>query len=137
MFVLALSVFSGTTALLLDAAPDTLNAVLPHPAVIVWGALLAIGSAVTLWGMTRLTVGGIVLEQIGSVTVGATTLFYSGVAFWIVGSDALQNVGIIFAWGLSCFIRWVQLQLLLHDAHVLKVEDAVESEVRRRLDEGI
>lgn len=135
VFVLALSVFSGATALLLDAGPDTLNAVMPGWAVTIWGTLLMLGSALTLAGMCRLTVGGIIAEQIGSVTVGATTVFYSAVAFLLVGADALQSVGIIFAWGLSCFIRWVQLQLLLLDAHQLKVEDALESEVRRRLDE--
>lgn len=135
IFLLGLSVFVGMTALILDAAPATLNSVLPHWAVIIWGALLTAGSVVTLAGMTRQTVGGIIAEQIGSVTVGATTVFYAAVGLKVSGIDVLQPVGIVLAWGLSCFIRWIQLQLLLLDAHQLKVEDAVESEVRRRLDE--
>jgi hypothetical protein len=53
--------------------------------------------------------------------VGATTLFYSGVAFWVIGFDAIQPVGIIFAWGIACFLRWGQLQALIVDA-VYRIE---------------
>jgi hypothetical protein len=66
--------------------------------------------------MSRQTVGGIITEQVGCVTVAATTIFYSGVAFSVVGVEALQNVGIILAWGLSCAIRWIQLQVLINNA---------------------
>lgn len=134
VFLLVLSVFVGMTALILDAAPKTLNSVLPHWAVLIWGVLLTVGSIVTLAGMTRQTAGGIIAEQIGSVTVGATTVFYAVVGLKVSGVDVLQPVGIVLAWGLSCFIRWIQLQLLIHDAHQLKIEDAVEAEVARRLD---
>lgn len=116
VFILALSVFSGITALALDVAPGTLNATIPYWAVLTWGVLLTLGSAVTLFGMLRQTVGGIITEQIGCIMVAATTIFYSGVAFSVVGTEALQNIGIILAWGLSCILRWVQLQVLINNA---------------------
>lgn len=116
VFILALSVFSGITALALDVAPGTLHATLPEWAVIAWGVLLAGGSLITLLGMLRQSVGGIIIEQVGCVMVAATTIFYSGVAFSVVGAEALQNVGIILAWGLSCALRWIQLQVLINSA---------------------
>ena len=128
VFILALSVFSGITALALDVAPGTLHDALPKWAVIGWGLLLTLGSAVTLVGMARQTVGGIIAEQVGCVMVAATTVFYSGVAFSVVGAEALQNVGIILAWGLSCILRWIQLQVLINSAAAYAANDAEHTE---------
>lgn len=116
VFILALSVFTGITAIALDAAPKSLDAILSDWVIVTWGILLTLGSAITLVGMIRQTVGGIVIEQIGCVMVAATTIFYSTLAFIEIGVDALQNVGIILAWGLSCAVRWVQLQMLINNA---------------------
>jgi len=116
VFILALSVFSGITALALNTAPGTLEANVPQWAIIGWGVLLTLGSAITLLGMTRQTPGGIITEQIGCVMVAATTIFYSGVAFSVIGfGEAVQVVGIVLAWGLSCGLRWIQLQVLIND----------------------
>lgn len=116
VFILALSVFGGITALALEAAPESLELLLPRWAVVVWGIALTAGSATTIIGMAFQTINGIIAEQIGSVVVGATTIFYSGVAFYVLGASALQSVGIILAWGLACFVRWIQLQVLIHSA---------------------
>ena len=136
MFILALSVFSGVTALALQAAPDSLESVLPDWAVFGWGLMLAFGSALTLFGMWRQTVNGIILEQVGCVIVAATTIFYSGIVFWKVGPTGIQTVGIILAWGLSCGIRWLQLQVLINDSvSRAKKRDflvALESEILAR-----
>lgn len=138
VFILVLSVFSALIALAVDAAPATLQAVLPQWAVITWGIMLALGSVITLGGMAFQSLNGILFEQVGSVIVGAVTLFYSSVAFLIIGDDALQPVGIILAWGISCFVRWIQLQALIvtsyrtaakrdHERQVLKnIQQAVE-----------
>lgn len=133
VFILALSVFAGITALALEAAPESLEALLPRWAVVAWGCLLVAGSVTTLTGMAFQTVNGIVLEQIGSVAVGATTVFYSGIAFYVVGPDALQSVGIVLAWGLACFIRWGQLQVLIHDA----MKRQAKQELLRRVHEEL
>jgi hypothetical protein len=136
VFILALSVFSGLTALLLDAAPNSLHQVLPGWVVMGWGLLLSLGSAVTLLGMSRQSVNGIIIEQVGSITVAATTLFYSAIAFMQVGPSALQSVGIICAWGGSCVLRWFQLQALINSAvgraHKRAVLDALEAQLAQR-----
>lgn len=116
VFILMLSVFSGLTALAIEVAPGSLQALLPHWAVVLWGVLLSGGSLVTLVGMSRPTVNGIIVEQVGSVTVGCAAIFYSILAAWFVGPGSLQSVGIIFAWGVACLIRWGQLQVLINDS---------------------
>lgn len=113
VFMLAFSVFVGATALALEAAPDSLNSLLPHWGVILWGSLLTLGSAMTLVGMTRQSPNGIIVEQLGSATVSVTTLYYSILATYVVGWSAMQTVGIVAAWGISCGIRYAQLQALL------------------------
>lgn len=113
VFILALSVFSGLASLAVDQGPGTLEELLPKWGIITWGLTLCIGSAITLLGLTRQTVNGIITEQVGSVAVGAATVFYSILALWVAGPPAFQAIGIILAWGLACFARWVQLQLLL------------------------
>lgn len=113
VFILALSVFAGGTALVLREAPDSLRGVMPEWAVFIWGALLAVGSLVTLVGMKYQSVNGILTEQMGSAMVAAATIFYSAVVFKLVGPSAIQTVGLILAWGLACVIRWIQLQVLI------------------------
>lgn len=115
VFILALSVFGGLGALALNAAPESLEAVLPSWAVVTWGILLVLGSALALIGILIKTNIGVLIEQVGSVIVGVTTVYYSTIAILLVGADALQNIGIILAWGLACFIRWGQLQVLIND----------------------
>jgi hypothetical protein len=142
VFILALSVFSGITALALQVAPDSLNALLPTWAVVAWGGLLSGGSAVTLVGMLRQTVNGIILEQVGCVTVAATTVFYSGVVFYEIGPEAIQSVGIILAWGLSCILRYAQLQVLINDAQaradklafLARIESDIAARAQREID---
>jgi hypothetical protein len=124
VFILALSIFSGLTALALSAAPPSLEALLPSWAVVIWGAALILGSAITLTGMMFQSVNGIIAEQVGSVTVGVAAVFYSGMAVYAVGPDAIQIVAIILGWGLACFVRWGQLQVLIHDA--LKRKQKIE-----------
>lgn len=117
VFILAVSAFSGLTALALSAAPESLEAVLPRWGVLVWGALLSLGSVVTLAGMARQTVNGIITEQVGSVMVGVTTLYWSILALSVVGVSVVQDVAIILAWGLACLWRWGQLQALINTSH--------------------
>jgi protein-S-isoprenylcysteine O-methyltransferase Ste14 len=134
VFILALSVFGGVGALALEAAPETLESLLPRWGVVTWGILLTLGSLIALVGMLIQSVNGIIAEQVGSVMVGATTIFYSGLAIWIIGSDALQNVGIILAWGLACFIRWAQLQYLINQTAETVTQENLEREVHEEIE---
>lgn len=133
VFILALSVFSGATSLALNVAPNSLESFLPEWGVILWGALLTLGSVITLGGMAFQSVNGIIAEQIGSVMVGATTVFYSVLVLTFVGPDAISAIGIILAWGLACFIRWIQLQILINSAH----KRAQKHEILRRVEAEI
>jgi hypothetical protein len=126
VFILALSVFTALLALAFNFAPGSLESVLPRWGVAVWGALLGVGSVVTLAGMYFQTINGIIAEQVGSIMVGVTTIYYAVLAFWTVGGDAVQIVGIILAWGLACIVRWGQLQaLLVQTAHRVQREAAI------------
>lgn len=135
VFILALSVFSGLTALALGAAPDTLNHLLPAWGVMTWAALLTLGSAVTLVGMAFQTLNGILVEQIGSVTVGSATIFYAALGFWVIGWDAIQIVGIVLAWGLACFVRWIQLQALIADGEAIARSNQIGRAIEKHLRE--
>lgn len=145
VFILALSVFSGITTLALKAAPESLEAVLPQWGVILWSVMLTLGSILTLTGMIFQSLNGIILEQVGSVTVGATTVFYSGLALWVIGPQAFQTVSIILAWGVACFVRWIQLQVLIHNALkrqakmdlLSRVNEEIEARERREHAERI
>lgn len=135
VFILALSVFSGITALALEVAPESLTALLPTWAILTWGTLLATGSLTALIGMAFQSINGIVLEQIGSVMVAATTIFYAGIAFWTVGSGSIQSLGIILAWGLACLVRWAQLQVLIHSAVKRKRKREILEEMYAKIEE--
>lgn len=135
VFILALSVFSGATTLALKAAPESLEAVLPHWGVLIWSIALTLGSLITLGGMAFQTMNGIVLEQVGSVIVGSTTVFYSGLALYVIGPAAFQTIGIILAWGLACFIRWIQLQVLIHSAIKRQQKMAILERVNLEIEE--
>lgn len=136
VFILALSVFSGITALALEAAPASLEDVLPRWGVITWGVLLVLGSAAALIGMIFDNINGIVTEQIGSVAIAATTIFYSALAFYVIGIDALQTVGVILAWGLSCGLRWFQLQSLINHAYRSKIRSEIAEQFRDDVKDG-
>ena len=131
MFILALSVFSGVTALAVEAAPRSLSALLPEWGLTLWSMCLVLGSATTLIGMLFQSVNGIITEQIGSVMVGVATIFYATIALWFAGVDAIQTVGIILAWGLACLIRWAQLQALLKDIYRKALESHVDDMFRQ------
>lgn len=135
MFILALSVFTGATALALEAAPDSLHYALPEWAVVVWGVLLVVGSCTTLVGMAFQSLNGIIIEQVGSVTVGVTAIFYAVIATFVSGADVLQGAGIIGAWGLACLVRWRQLQTLIENAHSRQIKQAILERVYAEIEE--
>ena len=132
VFVLALSVFGGLTALALNVAPDSLDSLLPAWGLYIWGGTLAGGSALALTGMMFQSINGIITEQIGNVMVGIATVFYSIIAFFVVdvlGSEDVQSIGIVLAWGLSCLIRWLQLQILINSAHKRQMKQELLSKI--------
>jgi hypothetical protein len=116
VFVLVASVLSGITAAVLDASPASLEASLPQWALVTWGATLTVGSALTLIGMAIHSLNGIITEGIGSVMVGVAAAFYATVALATVGMGAIQIVGWVIGWSIACFVRWIQLRMLIVEA---------------------
>lgn len=117
VFILALSVFSGLGYLVFEQAPGSLEATIPEWGILLWSVGLGVGSLLALAGLTKDSINGIIVEQVGSAMVAAATLFYSGIAFWVIGGSAGQPVTIVLGWGVACAIRWLQLQLLLRRLH--------------------
>lgn len=116
VFVLGLCTLAGIPLVFADAAPGTIESQLDHWMVVVWGVSLALGSLACMLGMFRQTVNGILFEQVGSVCVGASAVFYGATVLVVVGWSASFPAAITIGWGLSCFWRWGQLQTLLNDA---------------------
>lgn len=116
VFVLAACVAAGLPLVFAGATPGSVAAQLDRFWVVVWGAMLAVGALMSLIGTLRMDVNGIILEQIGSVSVGGATVIYGSAIVAQVQWAGSVPAAIVFGWGLSCFWRWGQLQALLHKA---------------------
>lgn len=116
-FMLALSVMSGVSALIVAETPDSLRSAMPDWSVVIWGILLVLGSALALGGMLFKTLSGVIIEQVGNMTVAVTAIFYASLAVYVVGTAAIFPAGLIGAWGIACFVRWAQLQMLINSAY--------------------
>lgn len=119
VYLLLLSIVSGLPILFGSPAPGSIEAAMPHWGVRVWGAGLALGAVVALLGVLKtrpdskartVSVTGLVLEQVGLVMVASSTLLYVVVALVYVGVSAIVPIGIVAAYGISCLMRWVQIQ---------------------------
>ena len=139
VFILALSIFSGIGYLIYEEAPGSLEATLPEWGIPLWSLGLGIGSFLALAGLVKDSVNGILVEQVGSAMVAASTLFYSAIAFWVIGGSAGQPVMIVLGWGIACGIRWIQLQLLLRRIHaqelVLRAEKLAAELLKQQNDQ--
>lgn len=128
LFVLGLCVFVGVPLIFANATPGTIASQLDDTWVVVWGVMLSAGSLVTLLGVVRQSVNGILFEQVGSVAVGFACLIYS-TAIWlsVQWAGAVPAV-IVLGWGLSCFWRWYQLQRLMVNTEKLAHEARSDGE---------
>lgn len=135
VFILALSVFSGISTLIAREGPDSIEALLPHWGVVTWAVTLGLGSFMALLGLARDTDWGIVTEQVGCVMVGVATTFYSILVLMVVGPSATPAVSIILGWGLACFLRWLQLQLLIHQHIEERFRSQIEDQILNANDE--
>ena len=88
-----------------------------------WVVSLTLGCLVALIGLGwrrrstatgfRLSVTGLVLEQVGLVTVAAATVFYAGAASLRGGPGALPLAGIILGFGTACAAQAWKIQRVL------------------------
>ena len=123
VFILILCIVSGLPLILTDIEPGSLESLMPTWGIVLWGLALVSGAGCALWGMSRQTVDGILVEQVGSVIVGCASIIYSAAILLVVGSSGLVSGGIVFGWGLSCFWRWLQLQALVNQGVSVVVSD--------------
>lgn len=116
IFLLIMLIFSVTPLLWGAPAPISIEALLPTPVIKLWAATASLGSLVALLGIIwPRRVIGMVIEQVGLVMVGVAACFY-GAAIWIVTGEVGRVPGaIISAFGLSCLVRWYQLQKLVDE----------------------
>jgi hypothetical protein len=112
IFTLILGFITGLPRLLgVTPAPNSITAVLPPVLVLAWSFVLVAGCGVALagiWWKDRAI--GLVLEQLGLAFVGVACIVYSGVAIIALGPNASIPVGIVAAFGVSCLVRWRQIQ---------------------------
>lgn len=113
LFVLVFASVVGLALILGAPEPGSMDALMPHWAVKGWGALLTIGSLLTLAGTTHQSTLAVILEQIGSVMVGVAAILYSASALLVIGFEAAFPVGITSGFGFALLWRWAQLQVLL------------------------
>lgn len=107
--------------------PQTVAGQLTPPSAYVWAVALLVGGVLTLVGLGwRNRVTGIVLEQIGLVTVGSACVFYVVAIILLFGFDVGAFPGAITtAFGLACFARWFQLQKELSKLRALVLGDRI------------
>src|SRR4051794_14835141 len=102
IFILSLCVVAGIPLALGGGKPQSIEALMPAWVVVVWGFNLVAGAVTTLIGMGLRTATGILLEQVGSVWVGAATVFYGTAIVLVGGQAAAFGAAIVFGWGISC-----------------------------------
>lgn len=131
VFLLALSVLSGLPVLIAGTAPDSITDALNDWAARAWGGGLAIGGAIALLGIyltrprphaTKISVTGLVVEQVGLVVVGGACLVYAAAVLLYFGLQGVGPAGIVLAYGVSCGWRWLQIQRLMILEHALRRE---------------
>jgi hypothetical protein len=112
IFTLILGFITGLPRLLgVTPAPNSITAVLPPVLVLAWSFVLVAGCGVALTGVWwRNRAIGLILEQLGLAFVGVACLVYSGVAIIALGPNASIPIGIVAAFGVSCLVRWRQIQ---------------------------
>lgn len=113
LFFLIVCALSGPALAFFGATPGTIEAQLEPWQVALWGIALSVGSVVTLIGIARPTPNGILIEQVGSVSVMVAAGFYAACILNAVAWKGFVPASIGIALAASCAWRWFQLQLYL------------------------
>lgn len=111
-FLLLFSLFASAPVIFGgESASRALDRTVNPFVIMVWAAMLLIGSAVALIGefWPGHTWDGLWVERIGLFLVGVGGGFYSGVIAFTMGAKAGYVVGITAAYALSCLWRVIQI----------------------------
>lgn len=118
VFLLCMCAGSGIPLAFGAPRPGSINDVLPEALAVGWGLALAIGSVVALTGIWwRNRVSGIILEQIGLVSVGWAAIIYGVAVVIFAGWAAAFPATFVLGFGVACLVRWRQLQKILDYAY--------------------
>jgi hypothetical protein len=117
VFILTLCIVTGLPLILGQIQPGSFQELIPNIIIRLWGLSLVLGCIITLLGMSKNDkLWGVLTEQIGSVAVASTSLFYATAVLIVAGKDGITAAGFIIGWALSCFYRYWQLE------HIVRVE---------------
>lgn len=107
-----------------DSIPASLTKALSGPGQVIWGVVLVVGAVLTIVGIYwRERSLGVLLEQIGLVSVGFTTILYSA-ALWIFATASADLGAIVFASiGIACFVRWFNTSRIMKKARLVKAQE--------------
>ena len=116
-------VSSAPGALGFTGIPPSIAALLPGWSGRAWVVGLSLGCGLVLAGLMwkrppfpRVSVTGLLLERLGLIIVGISTLFYAAAAWRLTGAAALIPIGIILGFGLACFIQARRISRVLKSA---------------------
>lgn len=124
-FLLILSLYASAP-LVFDgeSASESLDKAVSPFLVVLWGAVLLVGSAVALVGefWRGHTWTSLVLERVGLLLVGIGGGFYCIILALTVGGNARYVVGVTTAYALSCLWRVMQITRRLNWIRALVAE---------------
>jgi hypothetical protein len=111
VLLLALGVVLGTTQATGVSVSAALNDTLPEHVAQVWGAMLALGSAVAIVGISysfRDVYTSHVMERIGTILVGVGAIIYA-LAVWSSDVHSYYSVGVNLGFGTASLWRAWQI----------------------------
>lgn len=110
LYGLGLCVAFGFPLIFGNATPGSIAATLSPLQQDIWGVMLCLGATIAIVGIAwKDRVTGIILEQIGLMAVGCSTILYALVILYATGSSGYLSAGIIGSFGLACISRWRRL----------------------------
>lgn len=114
IYMLMLCLVSGFPLILGKVQAESIEAQLPGWGATAWGLALVGGALVALIGIFMPNrVNGLLIEGIGLVSVGAAAVIYAIAIIATVGFGGIVAAGITLGFGLSCIVRWFQLNAVL------------------------
>lgn len=114
LFVLFMCVVSGLPLVFANATPRSILAQMDDIAIVAWGIMLTGGSLLTLVGMMRQTVNGVIAEQVGSVALGFACVIFAFAIYGYVRWEGAVTMLLVFGLGISCWWRFGQLVAYLN-----------------------
>ena len=101
--------------------PGSVTAAMTHASTLTWAGGIAVGALIAFAGIfwprpkcpTKLTVTGLLLEQVGLVISGVSCLFYVAAVLWVIGWAGLFPCALPAGFAVANFILARRIQRLL------------------------